>query len=230
MEIRTPKYIQDLFIKEEILGRKFLNKNNSISYLEIFEDIRFNILGLSKKISLLYSPSNNNIEQYNKEHCFGFRFYSKSKKEICKYFTLIKKYNKKYYILEKNQNIKDINADFFFEESLDCFSIIRCIIFEKYKDLKSAPNGELFPELIGYIYALKSLNKFKNFIPIEPFIPDKTDESSLDEDLPEILEKGIGYIEPILYDDHISVFLTVYVLTKCMLISDLYPSLENMRA
>ena len=209
MEIRTPKYIQDLFIKEEILGRKFLNKNNSISYLEIFEDIRFNILGLSKKISLLYSPSNNNIEQYNKEHCFGFRFYSKSKKEICKYFTLIKKYNKKYYILEKNQNIKDINADFFFEESLDCFSIIRCIIFEKYKDLKSAPNGELFPELIGYIYALKSLNKFKNFIPIEPFIPDKTDESSLDEDLPEILEKGIGYIEPILYDDHISVFLTV---------------------
>jgi len=206
-KLEKPKYIQDLFIKEEILGRKFLNKNNSISYFEIFEDQRFKILGLSKKISLLYSPSNNNIEQYNKEHCFGFRFYSKSKKEKCKYFTLINKYNKKYYILEKNQNIKDISDDLIYEESLDCYSIIRSIIFEKYKGLKYAPNGELFPELIGYIYALKSLKKFKNFIPIEPFIPDKTDENSLDEDLPEILEKDIGYLEPILYDDHISVYL-----------------------
>jgi hypothetical protein len=69
----------------------------------------------------------------------------------------------------------------------------------------SFPMGELFPEIIGYIYSIISLGKVKGFIGLEPLILDPLNDDSRVERLPEELEENIGYIEPILFDNHISV-------------------------
>lgn len=203
------KYIQDLESEKKIIGRKFL-VGDQISYLEIFEDQKLTILGLSKKITLLYLPLDNQNNQYDPNNCIGFRYYQKDWNEKCNYFTLINRYKKKYYILEKSQQLRDVNNELFYDENLDCFALIKNIVYEKYIYPKSKriSNGELFPELIGYAYAIHSLKNFKNnFKIIEPFIPDRTDEESLKEELPEILEPGIGYIEPIFFDSHVAVLL-----------------------
>lgn len=73
------------------------------SYFEIFKVRRYNILGLSNQISILYLPLDNNNDQYDKSRLLGFRYYEKNNKEKCNHFTLINRYNKRYYILEKTQ-------------------------------------------------------------------------------------------------------------------------------
>ena len=54
--------------------------------------------------------------------------------------------------------------------------------------------GELFPEIISYIYSIISLGKVKGFITIEPLILDPLNDESRVERLPEELEENIGYI------------------------------------
>ena len=90
---------------------------------------------------------------------------------------------------------------------MDCYSIIKDIVFEKYKNEIITPQVEIFPEIIGFIYSLKSLGKFKDFIPVEPLILEPLKEESLIEKLPNNLEENIGYIEPLIFDNHISVAL-----------------------
>ena len=80
------------------------------------------------------------------------------------------------------------------------------IVFEKYKNDTFIPK-ETFPEIIGFIYSLISLGKFKNFIAVEPLILEPLNEESRIEKLPEILEEGVGYIEAIIFDSHISMAL-----------------------
>ena len=200
-------YISD---KKEI-GRKFL-KNDSVSYYEIYEDKRLNILGHSKKISLLFYPNEDINHPFDIKNNFGFRYYEKDNREKCNYFTLIKKKKKGYYILEKNNSIKDVDNESFYNKDLDCFSIIKNIVYDKYKEdkvYKKSPHGELFSEIIGFIYSMVYLGKFKNFIILEPFIPNRLEKESLSEGIPDVLEDNIGYIEPILYDYHVSVLLVV---------------------
>ena len=84
---------------------------------------------------------------------------------------------------------------------------MRNIIFEKYKNEIVTPKGEVFPEIFGLIYSLISLGKFKGFKVVEPLILDPLNQESRIEQLPEILEENIGYIEPIIFDNHISVTL-----------------------
>ena len=67
------------------------------------------------------------------------------------FFTLIKRYDSKYYILEKNKIIKDINGKIFYNSDLDCFSIISYIINQKYRNKNVIMNGETFPEIIGIV-------------------------------------------------------------------------------
>ena len=86
-------------------------------------------------------------------------------------------------------------------------------IYEKYEgnDIsKKSPNGELFPEIIGYTYSMINLVKFKNFTILEPFIPNRLEKETLKEDeKTKKLEDGLGFIEPIFYDNHVSVLLIV---------------------
>ena len=197
--------IEKYFVDDKEIGRKIL-KNNSISYLEIFEDKRLNVLGLTKRISLLFVPES----KLEPKNCIGFRYYEKNNKDKCNYFTLIKKDKKGYLILEKSKKIKDSDDDLFYNNDLDCYSIIKSIVYEKYKgnDIsKISPNGELFPEIIGYTYSLISLGKFKNFIVLEPFILNRLENESLTEDIPDKLKDNVSYIEPIIYDNHVYVLL-----------------------
>lgn len=199
--------IKYLYLENIVIGRTFIKKGK-ISYFEIFEDKRSNILGMSKKITFLYAPNEINNEKYNDKKIIGFRYYEIDKARKCNYFTLVKKYDLRFFILEKEEKIFDSEENPFFEQNLNCFSIMRKIVFEKY-EIKSmkVPNGELFPELIGYIYSMISLGKFKNFIPIEPLILDTSNPESKIERLPSKLEDNIGYIEPVMYNNHISVLL-----------------------
>ena len=205
-------FIQAYTLDKKELGRKFLKKNE-VSYYEKFEDKRLNILGLTKKISLLFFPTEDKTHQFEMKNCFGFRYYEKNNKNKCNYFTLIKKEKKGYFILEKEENIKDADNDSFFSRDLDCFSIMKNIVYDKYKEKNNfedkSPLGELFPEVIGYIYSMVYLGQFKNFIILEPFNPNRLVKESLTEEIPSNLKENIGYIEPILYDSHISVLLIV---------------------
>ena len=88
------------------------------------------------------------------------------------------------------------------------------IVLEKYKNESVTPIGESFMEIIGYIYSFVSLGKFKGFIVIEPLILEPFNEESKIEKLPEALEEDIGYIEPIIFDHHISIALIKKVISN----------------
>lgn len=112
----------------------------------------------------------------------------------CNYFSLNKRFNNRYYILNKNIN---------------CFSIINIIFFEKYLVSKNNrfSNGELFPEINGFSYALTSFGSFKGFIPIEPYIPDISKKESLLEKLPLDLEDYTRNFELIIYNHHVTLLI-----------------------
>ena len=204
----NPKYIQKFVIDEKVVGRKFFNKENEIKYLEIFNNKILDLMGISKNITFIHLYEKENKKGYDENKFIGFRYYEREPKNLSsKYFTLIKKYDSKFYILEKNKKIKDINNKDFYDSFLDCFSIIDNIIYKKYRNQNRIMNGETFPEIIGYCYGLISCEKFKNFICIEPLIPDISNPETLKENIPSKLEENITYLEPLICDGHISLIL-----------------------
>ena len=48
------KFIDDFVIKDEIIGRKFLNKNKEIKYIEIFKNSKLELMGISKNITFIH--------------------------------------------------------------------------------------------------------------------------------------------------------------------------------
>ena len=202
------KYIQDFVLDNKIIGRKFCNKNNEIKYIEIFKNKKLDLMGISPNITFLHSYEPKLEKEYDENNFIGFRYYEEGiNVPDTKYFTLIKRYNSKYYILEKNSSINDIYDEKFKNPNLDCFSIIYKIIINKYKNKDRLKNGETFPELIGFCYGLISINKFKNFICVEPLIPDLLNRDSLEENIPNELEDNIVYLEPLISDAHISLIV-----------------------
>ena len=202
------QYIKDFSFDEKLIGRKYLNKDNEIKYIEIFNNKKYNILRISQNITFLHLYESNEDKKFNENKFIGFRYYDKGPNNPdSKYFTLINRYNSKYYILEKNETIKDINNELFLDKELDCFSIIQKIITEKYKNKNNTIYGETFPEIIGYCYGLKSLNRVKDFIFIEPLIPEPFKQETLIEDIDPKLKENMTYIEPFIYNDHISLIL-----------------------
>ena len=87
------------------------------------------------------------------------------------------------------------------------YAILFCIKDNKlyYKKENVTPKGDIFPEIFGFAYSLTSLGKFKGFTAIEPLVLEPLNEETQIEQLPEVLENNIGYIEPIIFDSHISV-------------------------
>ena len=81
-------------------------------------------------------------------------------------------------IVDSEQNILDINWDKFYDENLDCYSVMRNIVFEKYKNKNIFPKGEFFPEIFGLIYSLIYLGKFKGFQVKEPLVLEPLKEES----------------------------------------------------
>lgn len=144
--------INDYIFNQKIIGRKFM-KEEKVSYFEIFNDPRTSILGMSSKISLLYIPSGLKNEKFDEINCIGFRYYEENQFKICHYFTLIKKNNnKRYYILEKEHKMTNIKDKSFYDENLNCFSIMRKIIFEKYeKEEETFLNGNYSQKLLALL-------------------------------------------------------------------------------
>ena len=139
------KYIENIIFEGKIIGRKYLSISNEIKYIEIFKNKKFNILGISPKITFLHLYEPKEEKQYNENKFIGFKYYDKGPNEPdSKYFTLVNRYDSKYFILEKNETIKDINNELFLDKDLDCFSIIQSIITQKYKNENNSIYGRNF--------------------------------------------------------------------------------------
>lgn len=190
--------VEKLCENQKFIGRKFLNKKNQICYYEIFENEKLNLINqvIKNKITFLHLPKD---ETYDKSKIIGFRYYKSGYLHLNNFFTLIQKYDQKYYILEKQKETK------FYNKYLNCFEIMNSIIDEKYKDCYSANliYGESFPELIGYCYSILNY-KIKSFEILEPFIPNIEIPESLIEKITNNIKNNITYIEPIIFDCHVS--------------------------
>ena len=216
------KFIENISIENKIIGRKYYNTKKEIKYIEILTNSKFDLLGISRNITFLYLYDKNEKKEYNENKFIGFRYYDIGQNQSnSKYFTLIKRYNTKFHILEKDESIKDINNKNFFDKELNCFSIINNIMIQKYKDKNHIMNGETFPEIIGYCYSLISLN-IKNFIFLEPLIPEPLNpNNTLMENIP-VIDKNVTYIEPLIYNGHISLIVFNEINNnRCNLILDM---------
>ena len=191
------KYIEDIIIiGQKIIGRKYFDIKKEIKYIEILTNSKFDLLGISRNITFLYLYDKNEKKEYNENKFIGFRYYDIGPNQSnSKYFTLINRFNAKFHILEKDESIKDINKNNFYDKELNCFSIINNIIIQKYKNKNHIMNGETFPEIIGYCYSLISLNKIKNFIFLEPLIPEPLNPNTLTENI-SVFDKSTTYTEP----------------------------------
>ncbi len=200
-------YIKLITDKDATKGRIFLDNNKKEKYIEIFTNKKMNILGISQNITFLHSFSKEEKRNYNSNKFIGFRYYENKEKKAGKYFTLIKKNYAQYFILEKDKNINDINNNTFYDEDLNCYKIIYNIMINKYKNKIIGDNGETFPEIIGYCSALTTLNN-KYFKFVGPLVADINIKNRLVDFIPEkIMDKYI-YIEPFIYDGHVSLIIS----------------------
>ena len=224
------KYTENIvpFMNEEsaIIGRLFLDKNKEAKYVEIFRNKKMDILGISEKITFLHTYIKDKKEHYNSDKFIGFRYYEKNlndKKEPCtcgNYFTLVRKNYSKYFILEKNDSIKDIKGNIFYDENLNCHQIIKKIIFEKYRNKIIGDGGDIFPEIIGYCFALIYSNKNENIIFLEPLIAHLETKFCLEESITKVTKENIIYIEPFIYDGHISTIISDFQDTRYNILLD----------
>jgi len=213
---RGTKALKDNFSDKELKiksnTREFKSIEKDSGYDEIFLNDESQIFGgITNHISFLYPPK---IRGY--QNRIGFRYYKEdplSQKNDIPYFTLVKDQNRKFIILEKGSQIKDINGNSFVIKDIDCFDIILNIIKEKIKsddDFLTYPNSTC--EILGFIYACKSSleNKKNNNIELlHPFFPCPFIKETFIEEETDI-DSSKYYLEPILYNDHISLLLFYY--------------------
>ena len=206
------------FVNEEkiIIGRKFLDKCKKIKYVEIFKNKKMEILGLSSNITFLHKYLEDKKEHYEQDKFIGFRYYASYKNDkkepyaYGNYFTLVRKNYSKYFILEKNDSLIDINGNKFYDEKINCYQIMKKIMFEKYKNKSIGYSGDIFPEIIGYCFSLVYSIKDEKIIFLEPLIANLENKFCLEESVKSgELKKGIVYVEPFIYDGHISTIIFV---------------------
>ena len=206
-DIKRSEYIKSINIKSEEMGRIFLDKNKKEKYVEIFNNAKMNVLGISSNITFLHSFSNNEEQNYNPNEFIGFRYYTNGIKKSGKYFTIIKKNYSKFFILEKSETMKDMDNKPFYDENLNCYEIIRNIFINKYKNKIIGDYGETFPEIIGFCMALVNLNN-KYFKFVEPLVANINTKNSIIDSIPEKIHDEYIYIEEFIYDGHVSLIIS----------------------
>ena len=220
-EGKNTEYIIPFMNEEKIeIGRLFLDKNNKVKYVEIFKNKKFDILGISDNITFLHEFLEDKKEHYNPDKFIGFRYYE-NYKNVTKephaygnYFTLVKQNYSKYFILEKDDYLKDINGKKFYDEKINCQQIMKKIIFEKHKTKSIGDIGDTFPEIIGYCFALVYSTIIDNIIFLEPLIANLESKFCLEESTKiGQFKKDVIYIEPFIYDGHISTIVFVFTNT-----------------
>lgn len=158
------------------------------------------IIGIYPNITFLHSYSTDNNEYFDSTKFIGFRYYENGPSNKGYYFTIIKPNYSEYYILEKDnseKSVRDIKNNQFYDRELNCYEIMRKIIFGKQKIIFIGDKGDLFPEIIGFSLALTTIDIINNFKIIPPLIPN----------LNSFQKKDLIYIEPFIYDGHISTIL-----------------------
>ena len=118
----------------KVIGRKFLDKDKKDKYLELFENKKLKVIGISPNITFIHSFSHDNNE-CDKQKFIGFRYYQNGPFKNGKFFTLIRRNYSHYFILEKNLSVKDIEDSNFYDKELNCYDIIKNIIIKKYNFL-----------------------------------------------------------------------------------------------
>ena len=206
---KNTKLIEDIVDNNLIVGRKYYNNKNILSYEERFISDKIKVfLQISRNITLIFPPG---VDTMN--GIIGYRFYNDEPTKITKdtsYFTLVLKSGRKFEILEKSSSIKDANNDSFINKNLKCIDIMIKIIKQKFDDniIYQFPHTKI--EILGFIYSAM-LEDFNNFELIEPFFPSPFDEDSKIEKIDESsVKEDLIYIEPILFNEHISIFLISY--------------------
>ena len=208
---KDSEYISNIIDKNnpnKLLGKKFLDKNKKGKYIELFHNIQMNAFGISSNITFIHSYSDDTKIPYDPFKFIAFRYYENGPQQGGKFFTLIKVNSYKFFILEKNDSVKDINNKLFYEEELNCYEIIRKIIFDKHKNGIIGDKGDTFPEIIGYCYALAYLDTKKNIKFMEPLAYDLNVKNCIIDNIPEIIVDNFIYIEPFIYDGHISLIIS----------------------
>lgn len=206
---KNTKLIEDIVDNNLIVGRKYYNNKNILTYEERFISDKIKVfLQISRNITLIFPPG---VDTMN--GIIGYRFYNDEPTKITKdtsYFTLVLKSGRKFEILEKSSSIKDANNDSFINKNLKCIDIMIKIIKQKFDDniIYQFPHTKI--EILGFIYSAM-LEDFNNFELIEPFFPSPFDEDSKIEKIDESsVKEDLIYIEPILFNEHISIFLISY--------------------
>lgn len=202
--IKDDKLIKYIRHENNIIGRKFIKKNGIEGYDEIFLDLNQKLLlNLCDQISFLFPPSERNLKKI-----IGIRYYYNNVINFKEgYFTLVIKSENKFEILEKTKEIYDYNGSFFYLEDLDCLEIINQIIFKKIRENLYYIFPCSFVEIIGFIYAAKQKH-LDNCMIVDPYIPNPFNSETLVESNLEIKENFI-YLEPIIYNKHISLLLFI---------------------
>ena len=206
-KVYNPNLIKDLYENEIKVGRQFFNKKGVLKYEERFiSDKLHTFIQISRNITFIFPPGVNKLSGI-----IAYRFYNDDPKNLTKdisYFTLVLKNARKYEILEKSSSIKDVNNNTFIEIDLNCLDIMINIIKSKFgKDITfQYPHSKI--EILGFIYSVMN-EDFGAFKLTEPFYPSPFHESTKIEDLDKT-NNNITYIEPILFNEHISLFLVSF--------------------
>ena len=133
-KIKSSDYITNILDEDgKIIGKKFSDKYKKVKYIELFENEKMNVLGISSKISFIHSYYSDEKEQFNPNKFIGFRYYQNDPLNSGKFFTLIRNNYSKYFILEKDLTVKDLNGKDFYDKELNCYEIARKILIEKDK-------------------------------------------------------------------------------------------------
>ena len=201
------EYIQDIKDGHNIIGRHFLNEKKIIQYEELLIEKKMRIMAnINEQITFLYPPN-----ERNDDKIIGIRFYKNNWRKIEDgYFTLVKKNENKYEILEKQKSdLKDIEDNSFFMKELDCGEIIQNVIFNKYGGNFDFIFGLSLIEILGFIYAAKENSEEKCII-IDPFIPKPSDKQSFKESFEFQPKKNVLYLLPLLYLNHVSILLFTF--------------------
>ena len=160
---------------------------------------------LNKQITFLFPPN-----ERNDEAIIGIRYYKNNWRESKDgYFTLVKKNENRYEILENlKNNVKDIEGNSFFINKLNCEKIIENVIFNKYLGNYDFILGLSLIELLGFIYSAKE-NSIKKCIITGPFMPNPLEKQSYKESFDSEPHKNVLYLRPLLYLNHVSILLFI---------------------
>ena len=206
---KNNKLIQDINNpKNNVHKRIFYKKDGSVGYIEIFQNPQLSFaFQTSNKVSFLFESKDNENANLDESNCFGFRYYN-SKEEYC---TLLKIGDKETYKFKFLEKIKD-DGNMFYDESIDCFSIVYESIFSRYKELKNniysiIKEGPIY-EILGFCYSILFKNtKYYKFH--EPYTVDILNIKDFTNIVPMENNDNILNIVPILFDGHISILFFI---------------------